>query len=167
MGDPEVVEEEALDLPLPALAHPCVTPSGKVRDAEHLPPATLSASRRAGRLGRTLLFLSSFTAKMLMRCVRPGVLLVTAIFWPVREFRRLDFPTLLLPTNATSGNFVVGGLASKEPRNFTPFAIVLGSNASMNLLHDAESSSAGSFLGTCFCRLGPAPLPAGGPLWPR
>src|ERR1044071_688702 len=40
-----------------------------------------------------------------MVCVRPGVLLVKAsLFWPVRALIRLDFPTLLLPKNATSGS---------------------------------------------------------------
>src|SRR5438045_3195466 len=40
-----------------------------------------------------------------MVCVRPGVLLVKAsLFWPMRALIRLDFPTLLLPKNATSGS---------------------------------------------------------------
>src|SRR5271167_417976 len=35
--------------------------------------------------------------------VRPGVLLVRAIFAPTRELITLDFPTLDLPRNAISG----------------------------------------------------------------
>jgi hypothetical protein len=43
------------------------------------------------------------TAKKLMVCVRPGVLLTRASFVPVSEFNRDDLPTFERPKNAISG----------------------------------------------------------------
>ena len=77
---------------------------------------------------------------------------MTAIFCPVRELSRLDFPTLLRPTNATSGSLVGGGLASNDPRNFTPLSILFGSKPSMLLLHDALSSRSAEVDGSALPR---------------